>query len=119
MESKVKFLILDSYTSLVEERYRRKQFIRDFGLLHELQTNQTILFNEKLAYLNLQQFSINASSLRRLSKKDLLLKLTLPVKFQGYFNSLEEYLKYKELLAHQAHLAKRIEELIEYRRMGN
>ncbi len=111
-------MILDSYLGLIDERYKRKEFIRDFGLLHELQNNQTILFNEKLAYLNLQQGSNNSSNLCRLSKKELLLRLTLPIKFQRYFDSLEEYLKYKELVTHQTNLAKKIEELTEYRRMG-
>ena len=117
----LKLLILDSYHSLIQERYERKKFIREFGLLNELNSNQTVLFNDKLAYLNLQQNNFKCgdiSHFKRLTEKDLLVKISLPIKFQRAFPDIDAYLKYAELTNHQANLSKRIEALKEYRKMG-
>lgn len=117
-ESDLKFSIVDSYLSLIRERYQRKKFIREFGLLNEIHSNQTVLFNDKISYLSLQQ-PINSSTLRRLTEKDLLNRMTLPIKLQRLFDNFEEYSKYNELVNYQVYLAKKIEELQEYRKMGN
>jgi len=117
IESDLKLSIVDSYVDLVSDRYQRKKFIREFGLLNEIHSNQTVLFNDKISYLSLQQ-SMNCTTLRRLTEKDLLNRMTVPIKFQRLFNNFEEYSKYNELVNYQVHLAKKIEELQDYRRMG-
>jgi hypothetical protein len=121
LEMELKLLVLDSYNSLIRERYERKRFIREFGLLNELNNNQAVLFNDKLAYLNLQQNNFKCGEIshyKRLTEKDLLIKMSLPIKFQRVFANIDAYLKYAELTNHQVNLSKRIEALKEYRKMG-
>ena len=117
LESALKMSIIDSYNSLIRERYDWKEFVREFGLLNEVYNNQTILYNDKMSYLSVQQDCGN-SALAKLSEKELLTRLTVPIKLQRFFYSYEEYVKYGELSNYQVHLVKRIEELQEFRRMG-
>lgn len=117
LENMLKLEIVDSYSSLIRERYDWKWFVREFGLLNEVYNNQAILFNDKMAYLSLQQ-SWAVSDLERLGEKELVTRLTVPIKFQRCFYSYEEYLKHVELTNYQAKLVKRIEELREFRKMG-
>jgi hypothetical protein len=91
VEKELKLSILNSYNDLIKERYERKKFIKNFGLLNELATI-TMTANYE--------------------------KQTFPVKFQRFFESYEEYIKFVELTEYLLNLKKRISDLNEYRANG-
>ena len=86
VEKDLKLSILNSYNDLIRERYERKTFIKNFGLLNELaSTAVTPNFD----------------------------KQTFPVKFQRLFQSYADYVKFVELTEYLSNLKKRLNDLNE------
>jgi hypothetical protein len=110
-ETKLKLQILKAYNELIKERYERKRFVREFGLLNE------IVINEKVGdYLKVSR-EINTSDLDTF-KPMFQSGLLFPLKFMRFFATWSEHLKFIELLKHQIHLLKKLKELKEYRQNG-
>jgi len=110
-ETKLKLGILKAYNELIKERYERKRFVREFGLLNE------IVINEKVGdYLKASR-EVNTSDLDTF-KPMFQSGLLFPLKFMRFFPTWSEHLKFIELLKHQINLLKKLKELEEYRQNG-
>lgn len=128
IEHKLKLTILHMYRQLIEERYERRWFIKQFGLLNELvqQDYKSNLINNAkpaqyrpLIELNDRHSPVytNTTHLQKLNT-DSLYNWPLPVKYQRLFLNFDEYLKFTELLNHYGYLKKRLDDLKEYRANG-
>jgi transcriptional adapter 2-alpha len=106
LEAELKFSIIESYNDLIRERYERKKFIKDFGLLNECSNSNQLILNQFSEQIK-NEYSLKSS-----------LKTTQIIKFQKLFLNFEEYLKFLEVYNYQCYLVKRIEELEDYRCMG-
>jgi transcriptional adapter 2-alpha len=100
LEEDLKLATIHSYRDLICERYKRKKFIRDFGLLNELAINS---MNNQYLMNKLQTNQIHAM---------------LPVKFYRLFDTVNGLMQYVELLNYSLQLKRRLAELREYRSHG-
>lgn len=98
--------VIAAYNELIRERYERKKFVRRFGLLNECSNSNQ---------LALSQFS---EQIIKLESNSEFLKQSQLLKYEKFFDSFEDYVKFVELYNHQISLVRRIEELESFRRMG-
>jgi hypothetical protein len=127
IECKLKTSVLHIYNRLIQERWERNQFVKNFGLLNEVlqQDYKSTIAHPKTSSNPLRPLlksfdpKVESSTLNlQKINVDSLHNWTLPIKFHRLFANYDDYLKCAELLNHYGLLKKRLDDLREYRSNG-
>lgn len=119
IENILKLNILKSYNDLIRERYKRKEFIRNFGILGDAcQSDFVNLVKNKTSQRNYYK----KSKLNKIDNfnhlKNIETLSSFPNKLIRLFNSFDHFLTLIELLSYQSFLKKKLSDLVEYRSYG-